>query len=259
MPEHRPQSDDTVSPPVRAPDLLFTHPRLTRIYDDLDGARDDLDLYLDLIDELGARHVLDVGCGTGSWATRLAETRRHVRITAADPAVASLAVARRKPHAEGVTWISAPAGDLPRLDADVATMTGNVAQVFVTDGEWSAALTGIRGALAGSAHLIFETRRPERQAWKTWTEARTRRVLRTAEGPVETWTEIVSVKPPMVSFVTVCHFLADGELLRSTSTLRFRSEGELRATLADTGFSVVDIRDAPDRPGHEMVVIATTV
>jgi hypothetical protein len=46
------------------PDAIFAHPRLAACYDAFDGARDDLSAYVRIIEELGARHVLDVGCGT---------------------------------------------------------------------------------------------------------------------------------------------------------------------------------------------------
>ena len=54
-------------------------------------------------------------------------------MTAVDPAEASLAVARTKPGAERVRWLHGYATDLPPLQVDLATMTGNVAQIFVTD------------------------------------------------------------------------------------------------------------------------------
>jgi SAM-dependent methyltransferase len=49
-------------------DAHYEDPRLARIYDPLDPDRSDLDAYLALVDELGVRSVLDVGCGTGSFA-----------------------------------------------------------------------------------------------------------------------------------------------------------------------------------------------
>jgi hypothetical protein len=41
--------------------------------------------------------------------------------------------------------------------------------------------------------------------------------------------------------------------MRSTSTLRFRERNELERDLSRYGFNVLDVRDAPDRPGKEMV------
>ncbi|MBA3279296.1 MAG: class I SAM-dependent methyltransferase, partial [Geodermatophilaceae bacterium] len=49
-------------------DNIFEHPRLVAIYDALDPDRSDLDAYAAIADELGARSVLDVGCGTGTFA-----------------------------------------------------------------------------------------------------------------------------------------------------------------------------------------------
>ena len=53
-------------------DALFEHPRLVAVYDALEGDRSDLDAYAAIAEELGARTVLDVGCGTGTFALRLA-------------------------------------------------------------------------------------------------------------------------------------------------------------------------------------------
>lgn len=53
------------------PDPVFSNPRLAELYDLFDGQRDDLDLYEDIAEELGATRVLDVGCGTGALAVRL--------------------------------------------------------------------------------------------------------------------------------------------------------------------------------------------
>jgi len=124
------------------PDAHFAEPRLAELYDPLDPDRSDLDVYAAMADEFGARSVLDVGCGTGTLACLLA--RRGLEVTAADPALASLEVARRKPGADRVRWLHADAASLPPLQVDLAVMTGNVAQVFVSDQEWAAALRAIR-------------------------------------------------------------------------------------------------------------------
>ena len=57
---------------------------------------------------------------------------------------------------------------LPPMQADLALMTGNVAQVFLTDEDLSATLCGIQGALRPGGHLVFESRRPEYRAWAEW-------------------------------------------------------------------------------------------
>lgn len=63
---------------------------------------------------------------------------------------------------------------------------------------------------------------------------------------------------PLVTFADEFTF-EDGSTMTSTSTLRWRDEAELRSTLTAAGFTIEEIRDAPDRPGREFVVIARAV
>lgn len=148
------------------PDPVFADRRLAPLYDAFDGDRDDLTPYLSIVEELGAGLVLDIGCGTGSLAILLARHRHPV--VGVDPAEASLHIARAKDQAAKVRWILGDAMAVPALDADMATMTGNVAQVFLTEDDWAQALLSIRAALRPNGHLVFETRRPEYRAWKHW-------------------------------------------------------------------------------------------
>src|SRR5438874_4632282 len=143
---------------ARVPDNIFEHPRLAAIYDVLEADRSDLDVYVRIADELGAKRVLDVGCGTGTFALLLAE--RGFEVTGIDPALASLEVARAKPGADRVRWIHGDATSLPRLQVDLATMTGNVAQAIVERADWEATLSGIYEALRPGGYLVFETRDP---------------------------------------------------------------------------------------------------
>src|SRR5690348_171767 len=148
------------------PDRVFDEPRLASIYDDLDADRRDLDVYVSIARELGARSVVDIGCGTGTLALLLAG--EGLDVVGVDPAAAMLAVARAKPGAAAVRWVHGVAADLPRLHADLATMTGNVAQVFLDDDDWADTLASAHRALRPNGWLVFETRRPERQAWLEW-------------------------------------------------------------------------------------------
>jgi ubiquinone/menaquinone biosynthesis C-methylase UbiE len=236
-------------------DALFEDPRLASIYDLLDDPRDDLDAYLALVEASGARSVLDIGCGTGTFACLLAA--RGIEVAAVDPAAASVAVARRKPHANAVRWLLGDASALPELRVDVVTMTGNVAQVFVTDEDWATALRGAHRALRPGRILVFEVRDPDREAWREWTREQT---CRSAEipglGTVETWVDVTRVQMPLISFRTTFVFSADGAVLTSESTLRFRTRAEIARSLRRSGFVVDDVRDAPDRPGREFVFVA---
>jgi SAM-dependent methyltransferase len=237
------------------PDPLFDDPRLAAIYDDLDADRSDLDLYLTLVEELGARSVLDIGCGTGTLACRLAQQGKDV--TAVDPAAASLEVARTKPYADWVNWVFGDATTLAPLQVDLAVMTGNVAQIFLSDDDWAATLRAVFVALRPNGAFVFEARDPAMRAWLEWTRDKSyRRVKTRGAGAIESWVEIIGVNLPLVSFRTTVVFEADGAVKTSDSTLRFRSRSEIADSLRDASFAVEDVRDAPDRPGREFVFIA---
>ena len=236
-------------------DALFSEPRLAELYDPLDPDRRDLDAYTAMAGEFGALTVVDVGCGTGSLACLLA--RAGLEVIAVDPAAASLAVARRKPGAERVRWLHGDATELPPLQADLATMTGNVAQVFLTDQQWAATLRAVRDRLRPGGRFVFESRDPAKKAWLEWNRDQTHRhAVVPGAGPVETWTDLTQVQGSLVSFRTTFVFESDGAVLTSDSTLRFRSHGELAGSLAAVGLTVGEVRNAPDRPGREFVFIA---
>lgn len=99
-----------------------------------------------------------------------------------------------------------------------------------------AAYLGLAEELRPGGFLVFETRRPERRAWEEWAAD---------TGPVV-----------LDSFRYTYTFLADGAVITSDSTLRFRSRDEVEASLAAHGYRLLDVRQAPDRPGREFVFIS---
>lgn len=237
------------------PDAIFADARLAAIYDALDPDRSDLEPYAALAAGFGARRVLDVGCGTGTFAVLLAE--RGLDVVGVDPAAASLDVARQKPGAEAVRWIHGDATILPPLSVDLATMTANVAQAIVDPAAWAGTLAGVHAALRPDGRLVFETRVPAARAWSAWNRATSETSTDVAGvGPVRSWVELVDVTGPLVSFRWTYTFAADGAVLTSDSTLRFRERDEVERDLAVAGFVVEDVREAPDRPGRELVFLA---
>ncbi|MET7572959.1 class I SAM-dependent methyltransferase [Streptomyces sp. NPDC005492] len=236
-------------------DDCFGHPRLAAIYDPLDTDRNDLDPYLRIVDEFGVCRVLDIGCGTGVFALLLAD--RGVDVVGVDPAQASIDIARAKPGAERVRWISGDATVLPPLRVDLVAMTANVAQAIVDQDTWQKTLRGAYEALRPGGLLVFETRDPASRAWEEWTQENSYRVTEIpGVGPVESWVQLIEVDLPLVTFRGTYVFAADGQVLTSDSTLRFREREETEADLLTHGYVVQDVRDAPDRTGREFVFLA---
>jgi ubiquinone/menaquinone biosynthesis C-methylase UbiE len=238
------------------PDAIFAEPKLAEIYDLLDSRPDrpDLVLYRAIADEFHVHSVIDLGCGTGTLACSFAS--RGFEVVGIDPAAASLHVAKRKAYADQVRWIAGTAVQLKGLHADLITMTGNVAQVFVMDEEWMTTLRACHDALRPDGRLVFEVRDPTKEAWKGWNREQSYKTIEAPGiGTVESWVELMNVQLPLVSFRHTFVFRKDGSVMTSVSTLRFRRRSEIAETLSRAGFTVESVRDAPDRPGLAFVFI----
>jgi SAM-dependent methyltransferase len=199
--------------------------------------------------------VLDIGCGTGTFAVLLAA--QGLEVIGVDPAEASLDIARMKLGADLVRWLHGDATALPALEVELATMTGNVAQAIIDPKAWRETLRGIHDALRPGGHLAFETRDPAFRGWEEWTRSQTHRIIDVAGvRRVESWVELMEVSLPLVRFRGTYVFHRDGKVLTADSALRFRERDEVETDLAAAGYDLQDVRDAPDRPGRELVFIA---
>jgi ubiquinone/menaquinone biosynthesis C-methylase UbiE len=235
-------------------DPIYSHARLAPIYDSFDAERHDLDAYVALAAELGSRYVIDLGCGTGCLALRLAAAGH--RVIAVDPAAASMQVARAKSGSEQVTWLEGDATAIPPgADADLVVMTGNAAQAILTDEDWHTTLRRTYAALVPGGCFAFETRRPERRAWEEWDNPPPLTADIPGVGQVDQHLQLTEVNLPLVSFRFAYHFRADETTIVSESTIRFRSQREIEMSLQQEGFTIRDVREAPDRLGRELVFI----
>ena len=70
------------------------------------------------------------------------------------------------------------------------------------------------------------------------------------------WCDVVDVNGPLVTYRYTFAFEDDGAEIESESVLRFRDHDELTRSLVGAGFRVAAVRDAPDRPGRELVFVA---
>ena len=119
-----------------------------------------------------------------------------------------------------------------------------------------ATLAGAHASLRDGGHLVFETRDPAFRGWEEWTCAQSIAATDTVAGRVEHWVELTDVTLPFVSFQHTFRFIGTGDIVTPKSTLRFRTREEVMSALAENGFRVDSVRDAPDRPGRETVSIA---
>jgi SAM-dependent methyltransferase len=177
-----------------------------------------------------------IWCGTGVLA-RLLAARGHA-VVGIDPDPEMLRVARGKPGAESVDWRLGYVDCADASSADMAVMTGHVAQVFVEDEAWQAVLTQLHRALVPGGTLAFEARNPEARGWEAWTREKTLRVLETGEGPVEFWHDTVDVNLPRVTYDTFTRNCASGVESRTRNGLAFPDRQALSASLLATGYEI---------------------
>ncbi|MFE4195838.1 class I SAM-dependent methyltransferase [Paenarthrobacter sp. NPDC056912] len=116
--------------------------------------------------------MLDLGCGTGRVSLAVAAAGH--RVVGIDPNANSLAAARGKRGAEGVTWIDGTSAQIPEGSFDVAIMTAHVAQAISDDADWSRTLADVHRAIVPGGRLAFDSRDPDARAWERWTPANTR-------------------------------------------------------------------------------------
>lgn len=243
----------------------FEDPRVVAVYNEETQWSSDDDFFVSIVEEFiprlfddGTRRVLDLGCGTGRLAMGL--VARGFQVTGVDPARASLDIARRRPGAEQVAWIEGTSDVLPDEAFVAAVMTSHVSQFFLTDADWKSNLANLHRSLLTDGLLTFDMRDAHAREWDTWTAESLDEVVMSDGSTVVEWTEVTDEGPNTVSFCTHYEF-PNGLQLESTATLRFRSEGELRQSLAEAGFVIEHVFGGWERQpvGHsdgELLVVA---
>ena len=107
---------------------------------------------------------------------------------------------------------------------------------------------------------MFEVRDPARQAWRAWNpEESYSTVDIPGIGVVESWVQVTRVADQLVSFTWTFRLQHLNSVITSDSTLRFRERAEIEASLDAARLRLLDVRDAPDRPGNEFVFVTERV
>ena len=214
----------------RQADEIFEDQFLASLYDHFNTWGADDDFYFQLARETG-RRVLDLGCGTGRLACRIAQ--EGFSLTGADPADGMLQVARSRLGNERVSRIKAD-GQTLRLPLrfDLIYMTGHAFQALLTDDEAIAVLRTAHDHLAKDGRFAFESRNPARRAWLSWTPDQRKVVTTHQHGRVEEFHDTVADEH--TGIVDVAHhyrLLDTGKLIVGHSRLRFVGQNHLTQLL----------------------------
>jgi SAM-dependent methyltransferase len=239
------------------PDAHYELPELAALYDIECGWSEDREFYRQLPGP-SPKSVLELGCGTGLIARRMAGDGHDV--TGVDPAQAMLDVGRRSPNGDSVHWQLGFAQDF-RLDSrfDLAFMTGHAFQVLLTDEDIAAALDNIHRHLKPGGVFAFETRNLALPWERLFEDSE---ILEAPDGAVPIDWRVHWREGEFIRFNTHYQF-TDGERI-SESTLRFLPLDRLSDMLVDRGFEIEHVygdwnRTAfePERSA-EIIIIART-
>jgi SAM-dependent methyltransferase len=244
---------------------VFDDPLLASVYDDLNpwGAWDDF--YFGLARASGGA-VLDLGCGTGRLACRIAA--EGCAVVGAEPAAGMLGVARARPGAETVTWVQSDGQGLNLTRRfDLIYMTGHAFQALLSDDDALALLAAAARHLAPEGQFAFETRNPARRVWLGWTPDGTREVVRTAtQGRVEACYDAVAeagaeTGTGIVRIAQHCRFLDQDQERIGRSRIRFIARDHLEGLIARAGLAPLawygDWDRGPCTPASKEIIVVT--
>ena len=247
----------------RQVDEVFEDEFLASLYDHFNTWDACDEFYLALARESGGR-VLDLGCGTGMLACRIAH--EGLSVTAADPAEGMLRVARSRAGAERVAWIKADGQSLRlSLRFNLIYMTGHAFQTLLTDDDAIAVLRTVHDHLAVEGRFAFESRNPARQAWLSWIAERRKLAATNEHGRVEEFFDAAAdSRTGIVNLVHHYRFLDADKVITGRSRLRFIDQEHLVRLLAAAGLTPMtwygDWDRSPLTPtSGEFIVLANRV
>ncbi|WP_083518928.1 class I SAM-dependent methyltransferase [Serinicoccus chungangensis] len=147
--------------------MTYDDPRLAVLYDIDNPDGPDHDFFRRFADDLGAKDIVDLGCGTGLLTVTLVKPGRTV--IGIEPAPAMLERAVTRPGGKAVNWVLGTSDVLSPCTADLIIMSGNVAMHIIGD-DWHTTLAAVARALRPYGRLVFEARNPAARAWTRWND-----------------------------------------------------------------------------------------
>lgn len=220
----------------REDDPLYRDPELVQFYDVACTARADFEYCYGLVGD--GTSVLDLGCGTGDFATSLTGDRV---VTGIDPAGAMLNVARKRPGGDKVTWVEADARDV-RLEArfDLIILTGHSYQVFLSDDDQRAVLATIAAHLNSDGRFVFDSRNPGFSAPKSRHRDDNPRDLNHPElGQVQAWNQSeYDESAGVLTYENGYRVLETGKDYSAIAKIRYTPKDKLAEMIVEAGLVV---------------------
>jgi SAM-dependent methyltransferase len=218
---------------------LYHDPRLAQLYDAACPWSEDREFCLKLA--RGCQSVLDLGCGTGSLASAIAETCGS-EVVGVDPAQAMLDQARIHSGHDRVRWICADARSFRLGQAfDLIVMTGHAFQCLLSDADRLQVLGTIAAHLAPHGRFIFDSRNPLAEEWLEWKPQTSAQTFSHPQlGDVEAWNDAhFDASTQIVTYETYYRLCASREVLHApASRIAFPSKQQLDRLIQDSGLGI---------------------
>lgn len=241
----------------------FTDTDLIAIYDAVNPIDDKIDFFVELARDVQAHTIIDLGCGTGLLSHEL--VKRGHSVIGVEPAAGMIDQAVQK-YGNTAQWIVGGYETLAvPMHADMAIMTGHVAQFFLEDTAWNEALHAIRAAVKPGGCLVFESRNPLVRPFTTWPDSAGHEMIAdTPLGSVEWWCEKLAYADGYATYELHYLFKESGKEIVTLNTLRFRTYEDLRASLQHAGFTIDRMyggwdKSPFDTQSPEMVFVAKAI
>lgn len=237
-------------------DQLYHDTDLVAVYDAVNASRCDFNFYLNELPNIPAS-ILDIGCGTGTFALDLA--KRGYTVTGIDPAPLMIATAKQKDTKQSVTWHTGVVSSLPNEQQfDMAIMTGHAFQCLLTDAKINQLFNAVQTRLAPNGSFWFETRNPSDQAWRRWTPEHAESPITLSRGrTVRVVHSVLDVKGDLVTFEE-CYEFKD-KVRKSKSTLRFLDLFGIKRLVSKSNLEIKEVfgswsKEAPNDNSPELIL-----
>ena len=220
-------------------DALYQNQRLVDVYDAINQTREDFDFYIAELPDTPAV-ILDIGCGTGTFALDLAN--RGYEVTGVDPAPEMIAMAAQKDADRSVHWVTGSITDLAAdLRIDAAIMTGHAFQCLLEDTQISELFKEVGQRLRRDGSFWFETRNRAVRPWLRWAPEHAAAPYDLGGGrTVKVLHKVLSFNDERVTFEERYNFSDCDDVLSSRSTLRFLDLDRIEALAAKNGLMLLE-------------------
>lgn len=243
----------------------FNDPFIVSMYDHQNQHYpEEKQFYFDFVDEIKAKKILDIGCGTGLLTVSLANEGYDV--VGIDPFQAMIDNAKQKTGSEKVRWIVGDALDLENENADLSLMTVHVVQHLINDDYFYRCLKSINESLKTGGYLVFDTRNSNAvNAGANWpTKDNPKENYDPVHGNMLSWVNIIKIEGDVLLYQVNNNILSSGQTLTSTNELIFRSQKEITQFLIKAGFEVEKVYGNFDKShltslSPEMIFVARKV